>query len=350
MSDALLDIRTETKLLVEIKDIRDELNILNVVLESQMVALEGFEETVLGEIRSSDGGSGNGGSNRRATDAIVAEIRKRSREQLRRVEYRLRDLDRMDNQAHTLYRGLTDLLDLKQKHSNALEARFAGDQAVIAARQGQTIMVFTIVTIVFLPMSFIAAFFAINLPEWEGRLTVPYVSKYMFGIGLGISIPLVAMAVTFTDISDGLRNLRASLGGKLRGKAAGGDIGGGGGGDIVDPFEDRLQPLSAMPTKGRPSTHYTARGPSEVEHWRGFGPPAPNGGGFRSRDRDRDGDLYGRLSPAPYLQRNLSVGSGNNNNNNGGIAWARPSMERGRRDVGADLERGRSIGASPRRW
>ena len=60
MSDALLDIRTETKLLAEIKDIRDELNILNVVLESQMVALEGFEEIVLGEIRSSDSGSGSG--------------------------------------------------------------------------------------------------------------------------------------------------------------------------------------------------------------------------------------------------------------------------------------------------
>lgn len=356
MSDALLDIRTETKLLAEIKDIRDELNILNVVLESQMVALEGFEEIVLGEIRSSDSGSGsgNGGSNRRATDAIVAEIRKRSREQLRRVEYRLRDLDRMDNQAHTLYRGLTDLLDLKQKHSNALEARFAGDQAVIAARQGQTIMVFTIVTIVFLPMSFIAAFFAINLPEWEGRLNVAYVSKYMFGIGLGISIPLVAMAVTFTDISDGLRNLRASLGGKLRGKAAGSDTSGGrgsgAGGGVADPLEDRLQPLSALPTKGRPSTHYTTRGPSDVEHWRSFGPPAPNGGGLRSRDREMNGDPYGRLSPVPYLQRKVSIGSGNNNNNNGGIAWARPSMERGRRDVGADLERGRSIGVSPRRW
>ena len=76
-------------------------------------------------------------------------------------------------------------------------------------------------------MSFIAAFFAINLPEWEGRLNVAYVSKYMFGIGLGISIPLVAMAVTFTDISDGLRNLRASLGGKLRGKGSLNDVEGG---------------------------------------------------------------------------------------------------------------------------
>jgi len=70
------------------------------------------------------------------------------------------------------------------QHANAIEARFARDQATLTARQGQTIMVFTLVTIVFLPMSFIAAFFAINVENWSGengsgRLTVGYISKYM---------------------------------------------------------------------------------------------------------------------------------------------------------------------------
>lgn len=62
-------------------------------------------------------------------------------------------------------------------------------------------MVFTIVTIIFLPMSFIAAFFAINLEDWGDRLTIGYVSKYMFGIGLAVSFVFVAAAFLVDDIS-----------------------------------------------------------------------------------------------------------------------------------------------------
>ncbi|KAK1771491.1 hypothetical protein QBC33DRAFT_575495 [Phialemonium atrogriseum] len=193
--DALLDIDVETSLLSEIKDIRDELNIIAVILDSQMLILGEFEAHVTDELR--------GDGSRRATDGIVGEIRRRSREQRRLLDVHRKDVDRMDRQAESIYTSLTHLLDLKQKHSNALEARFARDQAVIAARQGQTIMVFTIVTIIFLPMSFIAAFFAINFEDWDGILTMAYVSKYLFGIGLGISIPLIAMAFTVSDIFDG---------------------------------------------------------------------------------------------------------------------------------------------------
>jgi hypothetical protein len=40
-------------------------------------------------------------------------------------------------------------MDLRQKHANLLEARFTREQSVETARQGNTIMVFTIVTILF---------------------------------------------------------------------------------------------------------------------------------------------------------------------------------------------------------
>jgi hypothetical protein len=99
------------------------------------------------------------------------------------------------------------MLDLKQKHANAFEARFARDQAAGTARQSQTIMVFTIVTIIFLPLSFIASFFAININEFPRtdsgpNLPLGYVSKYMFGIGLAFSIPLIIIAVRLDDIAD----------------------------------------------------------------------------------------------------------------------------------------------------
>ena len=66
-------------------------------------------------------------------------------------------------------------------------------------------MVFTIVTIVFLPMSFIASVFTIpvrDFPHQDGQLSIPfsYVSKIMFGIGLAISIPLITVAFAVDNL------------------------------------------------------------------------------------------------------------------------------------------------------
>lgn len=225
--DALLDIGTETSLLAEIKDIRDELNILAVILASQKATLDEFETHMTEELRpegssgSRRGGGGNpasgtaGGAGGIGTsmsvDTVVFEIRKRSRDQRRLLEIHQKDIDRMDRQAESIYMSLTNLLDLKQKHSNALEARFARDHAMIAARQGQTIMAFTIVTIIFLPMSFISSFFSMQITDWAKELTLAYVSKYLFGIGLGISIPLVIMAFTVSDIYDAVNKIYGAI-------------------------------------------------------------------------------------------------------------------------------------------
>ncbi|CAK7222067.1 hypothetical protein SCUCBS95973_004715 [Sporothrix curviconia] len=239
--DALLDIGTETSLLAEIKDIRDELNILRVVLLSQESTLMEFEKNLTEELKpegttsnsrrggggggmgygsmmSGGGAGGNNGGGSMASfstpisvDSIVGEIRKRARDSARLLEIHLKDIDRMDRQAESIYMSLTNLLDLKQKHSNALEARFARDHAMIAARQGQTIMAFTIVTIIFLPMSFISSFFSMQITDWTSNLTLGYVSKYLFGIGLGISIPLVIMAFTVSDIYDAVHNVMGAI-------------------------------------------------------------------------------------------------------------------------------------------
>ncbi|CAK7272636.1 hypothetical protein SEPCBS119000_005230 [Sporothrix epigloea] len=238
--DALLDIGTETSLLAEIKDIRDELNILRVILLSQESTLKELEKNLTEELKpegmatssrrgaSGSGGvhgnllSGNSASNNSgggtsllatpvSVDSIVGEIRKRARDSARLLEIHLKDIDRMDRQAESIYISLTNLLDLKQKHSNALEARFAREHAMIAARQGQTIMAFTIVTIIFLPVSFISSFFSMQITDWTSNLTLGYVSKYMFGIGLGISIPLVVMAFTVSDMYDAAHNVLVAI-------------------------------------------------------------------------------------------------------------------------------------------
>jgi hypothetical protein len=44
---------------------------------------------------------------------------------------------------------IKDLMDLRQKHANLSEARLARQQAEDTGKQGNTIMVFTIITVIF---------------------------------------------------------------------------------------------------------------------------------------------------------------------------------------------------------
>jgi hypothetical protein len=80
-------------------------------------------------------------------------------------------------------------------------------------------MVFTIVTIIFLPLSFIAAFFTINIKEFphdaEGQnLPLAYVSKYLFGVGFAISIPLIMVALLYDDIGALIRAVKGKIQGE----------------------------------------------------------------------------------------------------------------------------------------
>ncbi|KAL8777526.1 MAG: hypothetical protein Q9194_002504 [Teloschistes cf. exilis] len=201
--DTLLDIGEETALLAETKDIRDELNMISLVLKHQLSVLDDMMSALLEDAKHQP--------------HIQWEIKRRYKEQQKLVEVHIKDVERMDKQAEGIYTSLTHLLDLKQKHANAFEARFARDQAALTGRQGQTIMVFTLVTIVFLPMSFIASVFAIpvrDFPHRDGNLSIPfsYVSKIMFGVGLAISIPLIAVALSFDNLGLLVRQgLRSAL-------------------------------------------------------------------------------------------------------------------------------------------
>ncbi|QRD91476.1 ankyrin [Aspergillus flavus] len=193
--DNLLDIGQEIDLLAEAKDIRDELNMIRTVLEHQQNVLLDLQDIIFGIYQ--------------VQHRSQYDIKRRFKEQQRNIDMHLKDIERMDKQAERIYSSITDLLDLKQKHANAFEARFARDQAAGTTRQGKIMMVFTIVTTVFLPLSFIATFFTMNLEEFphnadgSEQLPLSYVAEYTFGIGVAISIPLILLALTVDDIGDG---------------------------------------------------------------------------------------------------------------------------------------------------
>ena len=72
-------------------------------------------------------------------------------------------------------------------------------------------------TVVFLPLSFIAALFTINVDQWphneNGNVSMPlsYVTEYTFGIGLAISIPLILIALSVDELRHGYNQVRKWL-------------------------------------------------------------------------------------------------------------------------------------------
>ncbi|KAJ4351186.1 uncharacterized protein N0V89_006525 [Didymosphaeria variabile] len=189
----LLDIRTEIDLLVEIKDIRDEVNIILTVLSiqrklvSQMSQAVGEEDALL-------------------RTPLVENM----------ISADINDFTKLDSQARTIQEKLNTLMDLKQKAANAWEAKEARETAVATGKQGNTVLVFTVVTIVFLPLSFMSSFFAIGIAafphnEESGEVNWPLgtVMGLLFGVSLCVSIPLIIFALNmdyFTSVYKELRN------------------------------------------------------------------------------------------------------------------------------------------------
>ena len=89
--DTLLDIGQETSLLAETKDIRDELNMISMVLEHQLAILDDLANALYQELK------GNHNQQKQA------EIRRRFKEQHKVIQLHLNDVERMDRQAESIY-------------------------------------------------------------------------------------------------------------------------------------------------------------------------------------------------------------------------------------------------------
>ncbi|KAK7209412.1 hypothetical protein V2G26_016590 [Clonostachys chloroleuca] len=239
--DALLDVSEETSMMAELKKIQDELGVIAHLIDLQLTVLTKFEGHVQYALDKShllqareqqQQPYGYGGqpymyhsaywqqqqpygyeqqnfkpTPENPTLTAFARVNQRFRDMLEQVRARKTDIGQMQGRADDTYTSLRALLELKQMQSNALEAKFARHQAISAAVQGQTMLVFTTVTVFFLPITFIATIFTIGFQEWEAgeggsRLTIPFVFKYVFGVGLAVSIPLVMLAFTAVNIVD----------------------------------------------------------------------------------------------------------------------------------------------------
>ncbi|KAI1851240.1 hypothetical protein JX266_003315 [Neoarthrinium moseri] len=86
-----------------------------------------------------------------------------------------------------IYDQVKDLLELKQQQASVVQAWQSVKQSDEAIKQGRSIMMFTLVTIVFLPLSFMSSVFGMNSLEFSGDTwDLKDELKLMFAVSSGI--------------------------------------------------------------------------------------------------------------------------------------------------------------------
>ncbi|CAG8889038.1 unnamed protein product [Penicillium nalgiovense] len=175
--------REDLSVLLELRDIEDELSTILKLLDQQ--------DTVLKSMIKYFDSKGCGKS---FLDTAQERI----------DEYRSQINDMKEN-SHTTQKAVETLVDLKQKQANVDEAKMTRWQAEVAQTQSRAVMVFTIFSVVFLPLSFFTSLFGINAREWSGEQTNPTLAQ-MFEIAAPTSFAIIVLSL-LAAFSNTLRDI-----------------------------------------------------------------------------------------------------------------------------------------------
>ncbi|RBR12019.1 uncharacterized protein FIESC28_08789 [Fusarium coffeatum] len=178
-------IHREAELLREIRDIRDELGMLKALLEHQ--------ETVWKQAFDTEELRGCFQYHHPWTPTDIKE-----------------DLDEILAEVERTIDSINTLLDLRTKQASIKDAEYGRIQANDEARQSKSVFIFTIVTVVFLPLSFLSSLFALDVssfPHESGNLKYKpeWIFPIIFGVTAIVSIPVMIFAWNVNSISRQLR-------------------------------------------------------------------------------------------------------------------------------------------------
>ncbi|KAI9798830.1 MAG: hypothetical protein M1825_004953, partial [Sarcosagium campestre] len=146
------DNKKDLTALMELRDVEDELKTLELLLQTQ----HGKIEELIAEFEKLD-----------ATQTINGKDI--LEDTLQTVKDHMEQVTVMLGNANYVQQAYKDLLDMKQKEQSTDEARQARRQAETATRQSRSVMVFTVFTVIFLPLSFFTSLFGMNVREWTGQ-------------------------------------------------------------------------------------------------------------------------------------------------------------------------------------
>ncbi|KAK7741911.1 hypothetical protein SLS62_010888 [Diatrype stigma] len=172
----LLDIRAESRLLEDVKDVLDEVKMIQEVFKNQdTIDFRIFGEPALLEFQSQLEAA-------KTMFKIIAE------------------------RAKSVESGIMKLMDLKQKQANLWEARSSREGAEQTAKQGK------------LPLSFTASFFAISIDHFprdeksdDVKWPLRYLCALLFGVSAAVIAPLTLAAFNIQWLESRWKAARVAL-------------------------------------------------------------------------------------------------------------------------------------------
>ena len=139
-----IDNRKDLDALLELRDIEDELGTIDKLIKEQQNCVSEMTKQYR-DLNARHGKGFNGINFLHDVDMFLNEHKEQ--------------LDGMLKGAQAAQKAFKELLDMKQKQANIVEAHLAREQTEVAADQSRSVMIFTIFTIIFLPLSFFASVF-----------------------------------------------------------------------------------------------------------------------------------------------------------------------------------------------
>ncbi|KAK3365337.1 hypothetical protein B0T24DRAFT_432204 [Lasiosphaeria ovina] len=179
----------------EVKDTLDELNILTTLLREQKAVFDEIDcltrAAGAGAGKKPDQGRGMGMNGGGVGGGVANhDSRPHDAPSIGLIGKSLSEMQELKDLASDVATAIQDLLDLKHKQS--LLGIYEETQ-----HQGKTIMAFTVATIIFLPLSFMSSFLAINVdqfPHTEGGVELDFILKVMFSVSVAVAVPAVIIA------------------------------------------------------------------------------------------------------------------------------------------------------------
>ncbi|KAH7390185.1 hypothetical protein BKA64DRAFT_116535 [Cadophora sp. MPI-SDFR-AT-0126] len=215
VSHKYLDINPEGTILRESHDIAEELQIMIRIYNQQLHVVRDFRK-ILGHINGEsknetdemrtimkflkykeNPGAQEGVHNSYGQPDIVPEHTiQEANDTLELLRNRQAEIQELEDAAVRTSQQLQGLLSLKQQQASIIEAKAALRRADESVKQGRAIMAFTLVTIFFLPLGFLATFFGMNNKEINEApwMTLNEQLKYMFGLSTAVIIFAVSTA------------------------------------------------------------------------------------------------------------------------------------------------------------
>ncbi|KAB2109097.1 hypothetical protein AG0111_0g2554 [Alternaria gaisen] len=173
--DAIFNNRRDLKLVLGVADIIEELKMINhlMTIQRNVTHSSMYSQNMLSIM--------SGHMHKYELEAsIIVEV--------------LEQINSISEDADHTREMLLALLDLKSKAASLTEARASASEAKAATAQGRAVMLFTIITVIFLPLSFFTSYFGQNVKELTGDENNPS-SWHLWRVATPITVVIIVVAL-----------------------------------------------------------------------------------------------------------------------------------------------------------